>query len=194
MVLSAQEIRHCLFQGKATTLLKELVETKEFISATTGSINTKRMDDRECALRYCAFHLQYYTNYRTPDLNLFLSNTMQLINSIEDSEIEKLKSDFIEAMKISEKIFGYNAFRKNYDNGYRNPINKALFETWSVCLGNFEDKEEIIKKSNDIVKLFTEKLIHYPEYERGISASTGGVKNVHKRFETTISIIREALK
>lgn len=34
MVLTGQEIRHCLFQGRATILLKELAETREFLDAT----------------------------------------------------------------------------------------------------------------------------------------------------------------
>ena len=128
MVLSAQEIRHCLYQGTATDLLIKLADSKEFHSATTRSINTKRMDDRECVLRYCAFHLKPYTEYKESDFNKFLSSTMVSINKMKPNEIEALENSFFRAMRISKSVFGEYAFRKMYGRSHpRNPINKSLF-------------------------------------------------------------------
>ena len=50
--LENQEIRHALYQGAATKLLKALSETVEFKNATANSIPSDRMLDREFILRY----------------------------------------------------------------------------------------------------------------------------------------------
>ncbi len=194
MVLTGQEIRHCLFQGRATVLLKELAESREFFDATTGSINTRRMDDRECVLRYCAFHLKSHTEYKEPDLNKYLSSAMQVINEMDDNEIEDLKRSFRKSMVLSGQVFGKYAFRKMYEiEGYRYPINKALFEVWSVCLEGF-DEHDILKSKKGIIQGFIHALSSSDSaYLNSLSQSTGSLSRVSKRFETTLSIIREAL-
>ncbi|GAI25419.1 unnamed protein product, partial [marine sediment metagenome] len=160
MVLTGQEIRHCLFQGKATVLLKELADSREFMDATTGSINTKRMDDRECVLRYCAFHLKPLAKYREPDLNKFLSSTMETINNMNEDDIAALSESFRRAMLLSRQVFGENAFRKMFEkHGYRFPINKALFEVWSVSLEKFTD-DEIHTNRDKIIRRFINTMNH----------------------------------
>ena len=52
--LEPQEIRHALYQGKATIYLKELAENEIFTTATDGDVLTERMLDREMVLRYLA--------------------------------------------------------------------------------------------------------------------------------------------
>lgn len=193
MVLTAQEIRHCLFQGKSTVLLKKLAESKEFMDATTGSINTKRMDDRECVIRFCAFNIQPYTNYKESDLNRFLSNAMQRINEMSEEKIETLENSFLRAMALSRGVFGRYAFRKMFDTeGYRYPINKSLFEVWSVCLEKFTE-DVLFANKDKIIKGFINKMNFDRGYLESFTQGTGGVRRVHKRFETTMSIIREAL-
>jgi len=193
MVLSAQEIRHCLYQGTATDLLIKLADSKEFHSVTTGSINTKRMDDRECVLRYCAFHLKPYTEYKESDFNKFLSSTMVSINKMKSNEIEALENSFFKAMRISKSVFGQYAFRKMYGRQYhRNPINKSLFEVWSVCLEGF-DENELLKNKDKIIDGFIDKMNNDDVYFQSITQGTGGKKRVHRRFSTTLDIIKEAI-
>jgi len=193
MVLSAQEIRHCLFQGTATELLIKLADSKEFFSATTGSINTKRMDDRECVLRYCAFHLKAYSEYKESNFNEFLGSAMVSINKMQPNEIETLENSFFRAMRISQGVFGQYAFRKMYGRQYhRNPINKSLFEIWSVCLEGF-DENELLKNKDKIIDGFIEKMNTDDAYFQSITQGTGGKKRVDRRFSTTLDIIKEAI-
>lgn len=193
MVLSAQEIRHCLYQGTATGLLIKLADSEEFLSATTSSINTKRMDDRECVLRYCAFHLKPYTEYKESNFNEFLSSAMVSINKMQPNEIEALENSFLRAMRISKSVFGQYAFRKMYGKRYaRNPINKSLFEVWSVCLERF-DENELLKNKDKIIDSFIEKINNDDVYFQSVTQGTGGATRVHKRFSTTLDIIKEAI-
>lgn len=63
--LSSQEIRHALFQGKATDLLTKLAQSSEFKQAIDNGISDNRMADRESILRFLTFTITPYTNYFT---------------------------------------------------------------------------------------------------------------------------------
>src|SRR6266852_756140 len=67
--LSSQEIRHALNQGKAALLLQDLAESAEFRTATNEGIRDDRMADRECILRFFAFAITPYTNYRAKEFD-----------------------------------------------------------------------------------------------------------------------------
>lgn len=194
IVLNSQEIRHCLYQGKATMLLKELSKTAEFKSATDDSISDERMADRESILRFLAFRIKSYQNYKKPEFDEFLGKVMREINIMPDQEILTLKQDFIQAMNKALIVFAGNAFRKMYAlEQKRNPINKALFETWSVCLLPY-DTFVLMKFKEKIVEKFIQVFNTDKEFEDSISQGTGDVRKVYKRFEVVETIIREAIK
>ncbi|RMI25478.1 MAG: DUF262 domain-containing protein [Calditrichaeota bacterium] len=193
--LSAQEIRHALYQGKATRLLNELAESKEFKQATDYGIRDTRMADRECVLRFLAFTLVPYTEYKVPDLDRFLNETMVRINKMSDKEIENLRKQFYRTMRAARAIFGNNAFRKYYGEGYyRSPINKALLEAWSVNLNKLSDQQiELLIQRKELLKRKFASLMHDPDFERSVSQGTGDIKKVRIRFGAIERIIKEVL-
>ena len=138
LVLTQQEIRHALSQGRATTYLAELAELPEFLKATSHSISPLRMDDRECVLRFLAFHINPYTTFRSQDFqsfDSFLSDMMGRLNKTPEPELAELREHFRDAMIKAKRIFAQYAFRKMYQrHGRRTQISKPLFETWSVLL------------------------------------------------------------
>ncbi len=194
LVLTAQEIRHALFQGQATALLKRLAETQEFARATDDGVGDVRMDARECVLRYLAFRLYPYQDYSKADLNSFLSTTMEQLNRVSPSRIEELDRDFREAMTRAREIFGRFAFRKfNPETSRRGPVNKALFESWSNVLQAYELGD--LKKNKEKIRtvlgnMFTENT----EYVRSLSAGTGGVRAVQLRFQGAHDAVKGALQ
>ncbi|MBF0556319.1 MAG: DUF262 domain-containing protein, partial [Nitrospirae bacterium] len=193
MVLNSQEIRHCLFQGKSTQFLNELAKSDEFKAATGGSTSELRMVDEECVLRFCAFQLTKYQSYIKPDLDVFLGDAMKQINKMDDREIQSLKTAFIDSMLKAREVFGDYAFRKMYGkNGKRNPINKALFETWSVSLNEYDIG--LLKKHKErLIELFIDVIINDRDFNTAITQGTGDVKKVHYRFSTVERIIKEAI-
>lgn len=194
LFLTAQEIRHALFQGSATKLLKELAASPEFKSAITNSINTKRMDDQECVLRFLAFQLTPYTQYKKPDLDGFLSDAMQFINKLKPQRLSELKDVFLEAMRKAEAVFGSYAFRKMYEiNGKRSPINKSLFEVWSVSLVKYS-LQELVKHKDDIIKEFVKVMNTDSDFGRAISQGTGGIRSVLTRFYTIEELLKRVIK
>lgn len=195
--LSAQEIRHALNQGQAADLLKELAETQSFKEATSHGIRDKRMADRECVLRFLAFALTDYQEYSSKDFDTFLNDTMARINKMPKEEFSLLKTRFIRSMKAARSIFDRHAFRKLYSKGEnKRPINKALFEAWSVCLDNLDDEDlkttETLKE--DIVDGFIELMNNDHEFEIAISSGTGDSRKIKKRFGAVENLVAEVLQ
>ncbi len=104
--LNRQEIRNCIFLGKATRLLKELSEMTCFRRAIDEGISPKRMKDREAVLRFLAFKLFDYENDYKNDMDDFLGEALKKINTMNDQDIKPLKSDFERVMTLTFEFFG----------------------------------------------------------------------------------------
>lgn len=160
--LTDQEIRHALYSGIATELLRQLSLKSSFKDATDGSIRDNRMLDREFILRLLAFSIRDYTLYpKTGNMDVFLSSTLQIINflteldsakakkALKDVDMSSITIDnqdvlaelFEKAMTRGLKIFGEHAFRKSYAGKRRTPINKALFEVWGSILSKLTSSQ-----------------------------------------------------
>jgi hypothetical protein len=193
MVLTAQEIRHATFPGRAPTLLKELAGSAEFQNATLFSVNPKRMDDRECVLRHLAFRITNFKNYSKPDLNDFLGSAMNTLNNAPEETITRLQRDFRRSMELCSKIFGRYAFRKfNRPIGTRGPINKALFESWSSAVLDY-DETKLLGALEYIVSGLEQALVDDSEYLKSLSLATGGIRAVTKRFNKAYQIVDNAI-
>ncbi|WP_019864239.1 DUF262 domain-containing protein [Methylovulum miyakonense] len=207
--LSAQEIRHALYNGKSTALLKELSECEEFKQATNNSISDDRMADRECVLRYLAFSHRSPEDYKNKDLDGFLSRTMEIFNAMSDERINDYRQRFKKAMRNCHAVFGIKAFRKQSAlNDRLFPISKALFEAWSVILCNYNDAEiETLKnRYEDLQERFIDLLdgrslpsavnnsnYAYLDFAKAIQ-QTADVKSVHFRFAAVKSLIDDVLQ
>ena len=195
LVLTPQEIRHALNQGPAVNLLTDLATSSEFLDATTYSIPTDRMGDREFVLRFLAFSISDYTEYRVADMDAFLSVQMGRLNRSVTS-FGDLKQRFARAMVNARVLFGKHAFRKLYDpQQSRSPINKALFETWSVALGKLSESESrILVSRREQVLNEAIHLNNNEDFYRAISQGTADVSRVKKRFSAVESLIASVVK
>ena len=126
VMLNGQEIRHALHPGPIRGYLKKLANTKEFLNATVESIKTNRMADRECVLRFIAFHVNPWEKYSENDLDGYLGRTMKKVNAMDSRERARISGDFRKAMKSAFCIFKNDAFRKRYSKkeDRRRPIIK----------------------------------------------------------------------
>jgi Protein of unknown function DUF262 len=151
--LSAQEIRHALNQGKVAKFLERLANSEEFKRATDNSIRDDRMADRECVLRFLSFTIVPYNLYKAKDFDSFLSERMAEMNKFSDQKLEELAQQFFRAMRVAFDIFGPYSFRKLYERDtVRYPINKALFESWTVNFNRLDNLQlQILQEHKDIV-------------------------------------------
>lgn len=194
--LSAQEIRHALNQGKATKLLETLANSAEFKNATDNGISNDRMLDRECILRVLAFMIYpKITDLKINTMKKILDKTLENINSMSDQDIASIKNKFLDVMKVASEIFGINAFRKIYSaKSTRNPINKALFEAWSVNLYQLSHEEiELLKLRRDSLISKIRDLTDQEKFDESIYRVTGNLKDALRRINHIKEIIKLVL-
>ncbi|MEO5350950.1 MAG: DUF262 domain-containing protein [Magnetococcus sp. YQC-3] len=194
--LSSQEIRHALNQGPAANLLKRLAESELFQKVTTRSMRDQRMSDRECVLRFFAFVLTPYSEYGGGDFDAFLSDAMAKINKMSEQERQQIAARFDRAMLNAHAIFLDRAFRKQTIRQQgRHPINKALFEVWSVTLDALTDAQiDWLTTYKDAVNQSFKILIDSDqEFVNAITQGTGHSNRVHKRFKVIEELIQEIL-
>ncbi|WP_143883539.1 GmrSD restriction endonuclease domain-containing protein [Chryseobacterium binzhouense] len=196
LTLTTQEIRNALYQGKATEIVQRLAELRSFKVATAHTISEDRMLDQEFVTRFLAFYIFSYDSYNA-DLDSFLNNVMDSISSgVINFSAEEIILDFDKAMNAAFAIFQSHAFRKRYEvNGRRKPINKALFEVWSVLLSKLEQDELdfLIINKNLVVEKFINLLNTDDYFNQSITSATGDKSRVKKRFTEIKKIIESTL-
>ncbi|MFK0732256.1 MAG: DUF262 domain-containing protein [Gloeotrichia echinulata GP01] len=191
--LSNQELRHALNPGQATRILANIASFPEFKRVVNLSESKKkRMDDREFIVGFLAFYLIPYKEYdETRDY--FLNKALSKINSLSKEEITKIEENFRKAMIAAFEIFNHNAFRKISNKSKRKfPLNKSLFEVWSVNLSmlSIEDIEILKQRKQKLIDTF----VKYVDNDADFLASISQVKNkIEHRFQTVEKIIQEVL-
>lgn len=143
--LSAQEIRCALNPGSSIPFIRYLAETPEFVDATFGKVNDKRMKDMEYVLGIISHILFGYIDYNFNREDEFLVNTMQYLNKYNFKLNSKFSDDkpkvlpewsttecdplfytlfntFKKGLFVSEQVFGSFRFKKKNSDS----LNKQL--------------------------------------------------------------------
>ncbi|MDJ1639704.1 DUF262 domain-containing protein [Streptomyces pakalii] len=185
--LNAQEIRHCMSRPRSRDILKRMTHTHAFDMATGGRLKDHiRMNDREMALRFAAFWLHGLEAYHErPVMESFLMAATEMLddpNRVPDEQVEALERAFERAMTNAHLVFEEHAFRK-WPLGAlgRSPINRALFETWSIALADYETAD-LARRREEIVHSARRRMSRDFEYLDAITSSTADRRRVDYRF------------
>ena len=155
------------------------------------------MADRECVLRFLAFHINPWEEYAANDLDGYLGRTMEKVNAMGSSERTCISQDFRRAMEAAFLIFGNDAFRKRYNyTDTRYPISKALFEAWSVGLARRSGNEidVLVDQRTQVKERFISLMKEDQDFDTAISYSTGNPVRVKKRFQAIDALLEECLQ
>jgi hypothetical protein len=96
-----------------------------------------------------------------------------------------MQADFSKAMTNARLVFCDHAFRKWPEGvSWRNPINRPLFETWSLTLARY-DAEDLELRKDAIVAQARSLMTSDFRYLEAITSSTGDVRRVTYRFRLT---------
>ncbi|MBD2135916.1 DUF262 domain-containing protein [Sphaerospermopsis sp. FACHB-1094] len=188
--LNNQELRQAMNPGKPIQILKKLANLPEFkrVINLTKKKN-ERLEDHELILYFIAFTLTNYQDYpENKGHTYFLNEAMKKLNTIEDNLIQEIENKLIIAMKAAYNIFGNRAFRKSQ----KSPVNKSLFELWSVTLSKLtaQEIEKLINHKETLNDKFKQKMENDPDFLKSISQASSKVKY---RFEKINQIVQEVL-
>lgn len=189
--LKPQEIRQALYVGKATELLRRMAENEIFLQATQYSIDSNRMSDCEYANRFVAFTELDITEYKG-NVDDFLRKSLRKINQYSEEKIQNIEDSFVRVMTYCRDIFGKYAFRKFNENWRRGPINKALFESWSLVFSQMTDEELdlLVQRKQKLLECLQRK---FQDDDYILALRAGDQYSVIRRIDITRGIVREVL-
>lgn len=191
--LTRQQMRNALYNGSATTWLKEAAASPIFRKATGSSLNARTMRDREAINRFCAFKLLTPNAYRG-DMDTFLAQGLSALASRSDAERNELRKQFDDAMTLNVTLFGEHAFRKSLANGpyaTRSVINISLFEVCAVTMAELSsldiEQKDCLRK--EIIALLSNAL-----FIAAITYSTNSTTQVRERFSAMDAVVSRLKK
>lgn len=190
LILEPQEIRNALYQGQASIFLLKMSKSTEFRKATDYSIKPDRMLDREFCLRFVCFtQLDVEKEYTV--LDEFLNKGMEYLSVADDDTLSQVYLEFERVMKISNELFGKFAFRRLNTEERRGPVNKSLFEAWSLIILGLNDNDiNILKTKKDVLrKTFTTLCDDY-DFQNAIrSSDKTSVKSRISKIQNMVDIL-----
>lgn len=191
--LTRQQMRNCLYNGHATAWLKTASENEHFITTTGGSLDKKKMRDREAINRFLAFYLLSENKFKGGDMDYFLAVGLETFNSLSLERRNQIHERFVYSMRVNRYLFGEHAFRKSLAQeqfSNRSVLNIALFDVLSVILADVDST--VLQARKGSVTLAIKHLIGTHSFAHSISYSTNSTKQVQNRFKLARKAIKEA--
>jgi hypothetical protein len=178
--LTRQQMRNCLFMGKATRFLKAEAATDIFLQATGQSLSSLTMRDREFVNRFCAFQLLPLDEYRG-EMDDFLAQALKKMNKSGDAVLEKLSLDFRTSLANNFSVFGKHAFRKHFENqDSRSVLNASLWDVLSTGLSHYS--EQVVEARAEALRTAFYSLMADQKFITAITYGTNDMKRVRERF------------
>lgn len=189
-VLTRQQMRNAIYNGPATTLLREEACSDLFVEATGGSLNTAKMQDRELVNRFCSFALLPLEGYRG-DMDAWLAGGLVELNKASETDRLALRQRFRRGLRNNLTVFGRHTFRKppRAESGRRSLINASLFDVMSTGLANYDESLVVLRQKRLWRAL--RDLMKNADFVRAITYGPNSPKEVRTRFELTGAILRE---
>jgi hypothetical protein len=192
LILEPQEIRNALYQGQASMFLLKMSQSAEFRKATDYSIKPDRMLDREFCLRFVCFtQLDVEKEYTV--LDEFLNKGMEYLSVADEDTLSRIYFEFESVMKVSNELFGKFAFRRLNTEERRGPVNKSLFEAWSLIILGLDDNDiNILKNQNELLRKNFTTLCDDYDFQNTIRASDK--TSVKSRISKIQNMVNELLR
>jgi hypothetical protein len=187
--LTRQQMRNCLYTGRATRFLKQEAGTDLFVKATGNSLRTGTMRDREFVNRFVSFHLLPLEFYNR-DIDEFLARGLTTLNSMNEVDIENLSKSLRIALSNNWNVFGKHAFRKHSKGDTdRGLLNASLWDVMSTGLTCYS--EDLVTARADSLRKGFFELMGNDEFVKSITYSVTGTKQVKTRFKLAKTMFRE---
>lgn len=188
-VLTRQQMRNAINNGLATALLRDEAETALFQGATGGSLNARKMQDREMINRFCSFLLLDLDTYRG-DMDEWLAKGLDIMNKATLEDLDLLRSRFRLAMKNNHVVFDRQAFRKHTSqNQRRSVLNASLFDVMSTGLARYSESR--VQEKAEVLRQRFFELMENNEFIKAITYGPNGPGQVRTRFRIANAMFNE---
>ena len=129
-------------------------------------------------------------------METFLNDGMRDIKNLTVTERDTIKQNFIQSMILAKKLFGAWAFRKADNLERRKPLNKALFEVWSVILAKLSenDRDKLLQYKTILWHKFVNIMQTDPIFMASITSATGDKTRIIYRHNTINSLVKYVLE
>ena len=189
--LTRQQMRNCLFMGKATRFLKDEAKSPIFLKATGGSLDKQTMRDREFVNRFCAFQILDLDEYHA-DMEEFLANCLRTMNKLGAAELSGLSAAFRRSLANNFMLFGQHAFRKHEPRQERRSVlNASFWDVMSTGLSHYA--EDRVKARVRPLRRAIYELFRNETFIDAITYSPNSTRKVQCRFRMTRKIFEEVL-
>ena len=189
--LSRQQMRNSLFMGCGTRFLKTESRTDIFLRATGGSLNSKKMRDREFVNRFCAFQLLDLDEYRG-DMDEFLADCLRRMNGMDEAGLSQLSVEFRRSLTNNFMLFDHQAFRKHEPRQERRGVLNASF--WDVMsTGLSRPAEDTVKRRSVLLCREIFRLLANEEFNTAITYGPNDARKVRTRFRLAQEVFEEVL-
>jgi hypothetical protein len=191
-VLTRQQMRNCLYMGSATRWLKEQSSSDLFIEATGGSLDAKKMRDREFINRFCGFYLLGVENYTKGDMDDFLAQTLDVMNEMDEQQLEYVANRFHLTLRNNLELFDRHAFRKHSPKQTnRSVVNASLWDVMSTGLAHYSSST-VSQNTDELYEAFY-TLLDDSDFNDAITYSPNSTNKVHQRFKMSSEMFQEVL-
>jgi hypothetical protein len=190
-VLTRQQMRNAIYNGSATKFLKAEAESDLFRGATGGSLNTKKMQDREFVNRFCSFSLLSFETYKG-DMDDWLARGLVRLSKLSVAELEALSQKFRRGLSNNLLVFKRHAFRKHRQtNQARSILNASLFDVMMFEMCQL-DEARVAAEADALREAFYARMDD-PVFTKAITYGPNSPKEVRARFRIADEMFREVL-
>lgn len=181
--LTRQQMRNCLYMGRATRFLKEEAASDLFRKATGHSLRSSTMRDREFINRFCAFRLLGYDTYENKEeMDGFLARALQHMNQLPEPRLVALSAEFRNSLRNNFAVFGEHAFRKHRPGQERRGVlNASLWDVMTTGLCQVPEGQVLARA--DVLKERFFALMDDDPFIRSITYGPNSANQVRYRFE-----------
>ena len=176
-------MRNAIFNGAGTRWISSMSKNHYFLKATGGSLDPKKMRDREAINRFAGFYIFGWKSCTNGDMDEFLARSLMHLNS--KAENTRIGETFIASMRRNHKLFRDHAFRKSLAEfgDKKTVINMALFDALSWAFAQIPS--EVSDTDEKQIKTLIEDFMVRHDFEDAITYSTNSTKQVRTRFSMT---------
>jgi len=188
-VLTRQQMRNAIYNGPATRFLKEEASTELFHKATGGSLDPKKMQDREFVNRFCSFALLELETYKG-DMDDWLARGLTRLAELPEPERLALREKFRRGLANNFTVFGKHAFRKHRTmDQSRSIINAALFDVMMAHLAA-RTETSVAEPANALRQAFYKRM-EDERFKKAITYGPNTPKEVRARFGIAGEMMKE---